>query len=72
VKYETKTHEDEDDPGVVPIIKPLRAMLDAIKPEIASGWMFPNTIGGKRRGKHSIDKCGLCLATDAERPRRLG
>jgi hypothetical protein len=27
---------------------------------------------GKRRGKHSIDKCGLCLATDAERPRRLG
>jgi hypothetical protein len=26
----------------------------------------------KRRGKHSIDKCGLYLATDAERPRRLG
>lgn len=46
VKYETKTHEDEDDPGVVPIIKPLRAMLDAVKPEIPSGWMFPNTIGG--------------------------
>ena len=46
VKYETKTHEDEDDPGVVPIIQPLRAMLDAIKPEVASGWMFPNTIGG--------------------------
>jgi hypothetical protein len=21
-------------------------MLDAIKPELASGWMFPNTIGG--------------------------
>src|SRR5215831_19471851 len=46
VKYETKTHEDEDDPGVVPIIQPLRAMLDTIKPEVASGWMFPNTIGG--------------------------
>jgi integrase len=46
VKYETKTHEDEDDPGVVPIIKPLRAMLDAIKPDVAGGWMFPNTIGG--------------------------
>ncbi len=30
----------------VPIIKPLRLVLDAIKPEIASGWMFPNTIGG--------------------------
>lgn len=46
VKYETKTHEDEEDPGVVPIIKSLRLVLDAIKPEIASGWMFPNTIGG--------------------------
>jgi integrase len=46
IKFETKTHEDEDDPGVVPIIQPLRAVLDAIKPELASGWMFPNTIGG--------------------------
>lgn len=46
MKFETKTHEDEDDPGVVPIIKPLRAMLDAIKPENASGWMFGNSIGG--------------------------
>jgi integrase len=46
VKFETKTHEDEDDPGVVPIIKPLRAMLDAIKPDNASGWMFGNSIGG--------------------------
>jgi len=45
-EYETKTHKDEDDPGVVPIIKPLRAMLDAIKPQLATGWMFPNTIGG--------------------------
>jgi integrase len=43
---ETKTHEDDDDPGVVPIIEPLRVVLDAIKPENASGWMFPNTIGG--------------------------
>jgi integrase len=46
LKYETKTHEDEEDPGVVPIIEPLRVVLDAIKPENASGWMFPNTIGG--------------------------
>ena len=46
LNYETKTHEDEDDPGVVPIIEPLRGILDAIKPEIATGWMFPNTIGG--------------------------
>ena len=46
MKHETKTHEDEEDPGVVPIIEPLRVMLDAIKPENASGWMFPNTIGG--------------------------
>jgi hypothetical protein len=47
LKYETKTHEDEEDPGVVPIIEPLRVVLDAIKPENASGWMFPNTIGGR-------------------------
>jgi integrase len=46
LKDETKTHEDDEDPGVVPIIKPLRLFLDAIKPENASGWMFPNTIGG--------------------------
>jgi hypothetical protein len=46
VKYETKTHEDEEDPGIVPIIDSLRLVLDAIKPENASGWMFPNTIGG--------------------------
>jgi integrase len=43
---ETKTHEDAEDPGFVPIIQPLRLLLDAIKPENASGWMFPNTIGG--------------------------
>ena len=46
LKDETKTHEDDEDPGVVPIIEPLRVVLDAIKPENASGWMFPNTIGG--------------------------
>ena len=46
LKEETKTHEDEEDPGVVPIIEPLRLVLDAIKPENASSWMFPNTIGG--------------------------
>jgi Phage integrase family len=38
--------EDDDDPGVVPIIEPLRFVLDVIKPEDASGWMFPNRIGG--------------------------
>jgi integrase len=46
LKEETKTHEDDDDPGVIPIIEPLRFVLDTIKPENASGWMFPNTIGG--------------------------
>ena len=46
LKEETKTHEDEEDPGAVPIIEPLRVVLDAIRPENASGWMFPNTIGG--------------------------
>jgi hypothetical protein len=43
---ETKTHEDEEDPGVVSIIESLRVLLDAVKPEVASGWVFPNTIGG--------------------------
>jgi integrase len=46
LKDETKTHEDEEDPGVVPIIESLRLVLDAIMPKNASGWMFPNTIGG--------------------------
>jgi integrase len=46
LKDETKTHEDEEDPGVVPIIESLRLVLDAIRPKNASGWMFPNTIGG--------------------------
>ena len=46
VRDETKTHEDEEDPGVVPIIEPLRFVLDVIKPEDASGSMFPNRIGG--------------------------
>jgi len=42
----TKTEEDTDDPGLVPIIKPLRLLLNAIKPAHASGFIFPNTIGG--------------------------
>lgn len=43
---ETKTQEDEDDPGVVPIIHALRLMLDQIRPPLGSGWMFANSIGG--------------------------
>jgi hypothetical protein len=46
VLEETKTHEDEDNPGLVPIIEPLRLMLDQIRPQAGSGWMFGNTIGG--------------------------
>jgi integrase len=46
LKEETKTHEDEEDPCAVPIIEPLRVVLDAIRPENASGWMFDNTIDG--------------------------
>jgi integrase len=42
----TKTEEDVDEPGLVPIIKPLRLLLDAIKPDHASGFIFPNTISG--------------------------
>jgi hypothetical protein len=43
---ETKTHEDEEDPGVVPIIQPLRLMLDQLRSQAGSGWMFANSIGG--------------------------
>jgi integrase len=42
----TKTEEDIDEPGLVPIIKPLRLLLDAIKPAHTSGFIFPNTVGG--------------------------
>src|SRR5882762_6351257 len=42
----TKTEEDVHEPGLVPIIKPLRLLFDAIKPVRASGFIFPNTIGG--------------------------
>ena len=43
---DTKTHEDEENPGVVPIIRPLRVLLDAIRPANAYGWIFPNRVGG--------------------------
>ena len=42
----TKTEEDVDGPGLVPIIKPLRLLLDAIEPAPVSGFIFPNIIGG--------------------------
>jgi hypothetical protein len=35
-----------DKPGLVPIIKPLRLLLDAIKPAHFSGFIFPNIIIG--------------------------
>ena len=43
---DTKTHEDEENPGVVPIIRPLRVLLDAIRPANTYGWIFPNSVGG--------------------------
>ncbi len=46
VKDDTKTHEDEEDPGIVPIVRPLRLMLDDIRPNPAGGWIFGNRIGG--------------------------
>lgn len=42
----TKTEEDIDEPGMVPIIGPLRLLLDTIRPENAAGFMFPNSVGG--------------------------
>lgn len=43
---DTKTQEDEDDPGLVPIIAPLRKLLDAARPEHPGLFMFPNGGGG--------------------------
>ena len=42
----TKTEEDIDDPGLVPVIRPLRSLLDAIKPEHATGFVFVSRIDG--------------------------
>lgn len=42
----TKTEEDIDDPGFVPVIRPLRLLLDAIKPENAAGFVYVNRSGG--------------------------
>jgi len=42
----TKTEEDIDDPGFVPVIRPLRMLLDTIKPEHAAGFVFANRLGG--------------------------
>jgi integrase len=43
---DTKTEEDVDDPGLVPIIRPLRVLLDAIRPEHAAGFMFVSRVNG--------------------------
>jgi integrase len=40
---QTKTGEDDEDPGMVPIIKPLRALLDALKPK--HGFIFTGSRG---------------------------
>jgi integrase len=43
LKEETKTGEDEEKPGMVPIIEPLRVLLDAVKPE--HGFIFTGSRG---------------------------
>jgi integrase len=43
---DTKTEENVDDPGLVPVIRPLRSLLDAIKPEHAAGFMFVSRVNG--------------------------
>jgi len=40
---QTKTGEDDEDPGMVPIIQPLRVLLDAVKPE--HGFIFTGSRG---------------------------
>ena len=44
LKEETKTGEDGEEPGMVPIIAPLRKLLDAVKPEY--GFIFTGSRGG--------------------------
>jgi len=36
LKEQTKTGEDAEEPGMVPIIQPLRVLLDAVKPALAA------------------------------------
>lgn len=43
LKEETKTGEDDEEPGMVPIIQPLRVLLDALKPE--HGFIFTGSRG---------------------------
>jgi hypothetical protein len=33
-----RPQEDDEEPGVVPMIEPLRLLLDAVKPENTSGF----------------------------------
>lgn len=44
LKGQTKTGEDDDEPGLIPIIVPLLNLLDAVKPE--HGFMFTGSRGG--------------------------
>jgi integrase len=43
LKEQTKTGEDEEEPGMVPIIEPLRKLLDAVKP--SHGFIFTGSRG---------------------------
>ena len=45
---DTKTAEDEEDPGLVPIIRPLRLLLDRVRPSAVGSF------------KH--DRCGTRFA----------
>jgi integrase len=42
----TRTDEDIDDPGLVPLIQPLRLLLDAIRRGRAAGSIFSESCGG--------------------------
>ena len=49
----TKTEEDVDETVLVPIIKPLRLLLDAIKPAHVSGFISQHHWPGLRVGNHA-------------------
>jgi hypothetical protein len=51
---DTKAAEGEEDPAVVPIIRPLRLLVDRVKP--VCGWLFQT-----RSVRHSICRTSLSV-----------
>ena len=69
---DTKTHEDEENPGVVPIIRPLRVLLDAIRPAKRLRLDLPQQCRrGARPRQHCRESVQACLQGQWSRLERL-